>query len=223
MHDLSKKFLRPELNQLRELGYSWNDPMEVVDLFENKVSNFAGSKYAVAVDCCSHGLFLSLKYLKAHGIITIPSRTYISVPFQIIHAGCEVKFENLKWSGVYQLKPYPIFDGAVRWTKGMYNGGLHVLSFQIKKHLPIGRGGMILTDDYSSYTWLKKACHDGRNSKVPHVQDSVQSLGWHYYMTPEDAARGILLMDLVPKINEDCGNDSNYQDLSLLEVFQNEN
>ena len=40
----------------------------------------------------------------------------------------------------------------------MYIGGdnFQTLSFQIKKRLPIGRGGMILTDD-KKYDWLVKA------------------------------------------------------------------
>ncbi len=39
------------------------DPWDIVDLFEEKVSSFCGSKYGVAVDCCTNAIFLSLKYL----------------------------------------------------------------------------------------------------------------------------------------------------------------
>jgi dTDP-4-amino-4,6-dideoxygalactose transaminase len=218
--DLPKQMQRPEFAQLSEQGYTWSDPMEVVEIFEKKVAEFAGSKYAIAVDCCSHGVFLSLKYLRASGEITIPDRTYVSIPFQILHAGCSVKFEDIEWAGVYQLKPWPVYDGAVRWHKNMYVGGFHVLSFQIKKRVPIGRGGMILTDDYDAYCWLKTACHDGRNSYIDHHNDDIQSLGWHYYMTPEDAARGILLMDQTPEYNEDSGNHLCYRSLSSLPVFK---
>jgi dTDP-4-amino-4,6-dideoxygalactose transaminase len=218
--DLPKEMRRSEFAQLREQGYIWSNPMEVVEIFEKKVAEFAGSKYAIAVDCCSHGIFLSLKYLNASGEITIPDRTYVSIPFQILHTGCSVNFENIEWSGIYQLKPWPVYDGAVRWHKNMYVGGFHVLSFQIKKRIPIGRGGMILTDDYDAYCWLKKACHDGRNSYIDHHNDDIQSLGWHYYMTPEDAARGILLMDQIPEYNEDSGNHHCYRSLSSLPVFK---
>ena len=38
-----------------------NDPWDIVNLFEKKVSKFCGSKYAVAVDCCTNAIFLSLK------------------------------------------------------------------------------------------------------------------------------------------------------------------
>ena len=58
-----KELQRPELDELKNRGYEFSDPRDVVDIFEEKVAKFAGSKYAVSVDCCSHGLFLSLKYL----------------------------------------------------------------------------------------------------------------------------------------------------------------
>ena len=102
----------------------------------------------------------------------------------------------------------------------MYQGGFHVLSFQIKKRIPIGRGGMILTDDLDAYNWLKRASHDGRTPNTNFVNDDITMLGYHYYMTPEDAARGILLMDQTPEVNDDSGNQNSYSDLSKLSVFK---
>jgi dTDP-4-amino-4,6-dideoxygalactose transaminase len=218
--DLPDKFQRPEIEWLKRQGYSFNDYYDIVEIFEQKVAKFAGSQYAVAVDSCTNGLFLCLKYSQAQGTITIPTRTYVSLPMQILHAGCQVAFEEIAWSGIYQLKPYNIWDGATRWRQNMYQDGLHVVSFQIKKRIPIGRGGMILTDDYEAYKWLKQASHDGRNLKLTHNLDNVEMLGWHYYMTPEDAARGILLMDQTPLINNDSSTDQSYNDLSTLAVFK---
>ena len=54
---LPKEFQRPELDYIKTQGYEWNDPRDVVDIFERKVAEFAGSKYAVSVDCCTHGVF----------------------------------------------------------------------------------------------------------------------------------------------------------------------
>jgi hypothetical protein len=73
--------------------------------------------------------------------LEIPKMTYVSAPMQIINAGNKVTFEDLEWSGVYQLKGSRVWDGAVRWTKDMYVGldALQVVSFQIKKRIPIGR------------------------------------------------------------------------------------
>lgn len=215
-----KELQRHELDTLLAMGYRGKDPREAIDLFEKKVAEFAGAQYGIAVDCCSHGLFLSLKYLNAAGTITIPNRTYISVPMQIKHAGCNVEFEDIEWSGVYQLKPYPVWDGAVRWTKGMYKGGFHVVSFQMKKRIPIGKGGMILTDDEAAYHWLKKACHDGRDFDMFYGDIDFDMLGWHYNMTPEDAARGIILMTNTPEVNPDSATDKSYTDVSRFKIFQ---
>jgi dTDP-4-amino-4,6-dideoxygalactose transaminase len=214
---------RPELDQVRDAGYEWSDARDIIDTFEQKVADFAGSKYGVAVDCCSHGLFLCLKYLQATGTVTIPKHTYQSVPMQISHAGCDVAFRDDEWAGIYQLAPYPIWDGATRWTKGMYQGGFYVSSFQLKKRVPIGRGGMILTDDLDAVNWLKKARYDGRDLAVSQWNDEPEFMGWHYYMTPEDAARGILLMDQTPTINPDTATWKNYADLSIKKLFKGKN
>lgn len=225
---IPKEFQRPELDQIKELGYVWNDPRDVIDIFEKKVAKFAGSKYAVAVDCCSHGLFLALKYKESIGklnkgdVITIPNQTYISAPMQIIQAGFNVAFDDREWSGVYVLTGTTVWDGAVRWTKGMYQGGdiLHVVSFQMKKRVPIGKGGIILTNSEDAYKWLKLASYDGRNLTTAYTEPNhIKMIGYHMYMTPEDAARGIILMDLVPEINEDSGGHENYTDIS--EVISN--
>ena len=151
--------------------------------------------------------------------IEIPSYTYCSVPMQIKHAGYTPKFTDYQWSGVYQLKPFDIWDGAVRWTKGMYKGGFHIVSFQLKKRVPIGRGGMILTDDPVAADWFRKMTYDGRDLTIGYMEDDFKYLGYHYYMTPEDAARGIILMDQVPEKNLDSGNNRTYSDLSTKKVF----
>ena len=134
---LPPELQRPELNQLKDRGYSFGNPTEVVDIFEKKVADFCGSKFAVAVDCCSNAIFLILKYINNPQKVKIPYFTYASVPMQILHAGYEFEFVDKKWSGTYKLDPLDVWDFAGRWTKGMYEGGYAALSFQIKKRLPI--------------------------------------------------------------------------------------
>jgi dTDP-4-amino-4,6-dideoxygalactose transaminase len=201
----------------------WDDARDIVQMFENKLAEYSGAKYAVAVDCASNGLFLCLKYRGATGEITIPACTYVSVAMQILHAGCSPKFVDFEWSGVYELSPWNIVDSAARFTEGMYEGGdsLQVLSFQIKKRIPIGRGGAILTNSKEAYEWLKLASYDGRNLDTPYDDiNHVASIGWHFYMTPEDAARGIWLMDRVPRVNDDTMSYLNYPDLRSLKIFK---
>ena len=192
--------------------------------FEKSIAKYAGSKYAVAVDSCTNALFLSCMYLNIRGKdVTIPSRTYVSVPCSIIHAGGRVKFKDKKWAGVYQLDPFPIIDGAKRFRKGMYiSSTFHCLSFHAKKHLKIGRGGIILTDDEKARDWFKLARFDGREEVALHKQKDFKVLGWNYYMTPEQASRGLWLMGMMPDYNEDQIEEPPYPDLSTYKVY-NEN
>jgi len=171
------------------------NPYNAVAEFEQVIAAWAGSKYAVAVESCTAALFLSCVYAKV-GEVTIPARTYPGVPCSIIHAGGKVKFEDKPWDGIYQLKPYEIWDGALRFKQGMYKGGFHCLSFHMKKLLPIGRGGMILTDDREAYNWFKRARFDGRR-EVPLEDDSFDMLGWNMYITPEQAIRGLQLFSTI--------------------------
>lgn len=200
------------------------NPYTIVAEFEERIAEWAGSKYAVAVESGTAALFLSLQYCKKKGILSwveIPRFTYPGVPCSIIHAGGKVRFTNEKWEGVYELKPYGIIDGALRFKKGMYKGGLHCLSFHVKKHLPIGRGGMILTDDKDAYEWFKKARFDGRNP-VPLQEDNFTMLGWNMYLQPADAARGIQLFEVmrdkdIPDLKVE---DQKYPDLSKFKIYE---
>jgi|688.fasta_scaffold312319_1 dTDP-4-amino-4,6-dideoxygalactose transaminase len=214
---------RSEPNQIKQSGYYWDDPRDIITIFEKKLAEYAGSKYAVVTDCCSHALFLSLAYKNIKEEVIIPDNTYVSVPMQILHVGSTPVFNRIHWTGIYQLGETNIFDSAARFTRDMYvgNGALQLLSFQIKKILPIGRGGAILTDSNEAYEWLKLATYDGRDLKTKYNSSAhVKMLGWHYYMTPEDAARGILIMDQLPEINSDSMSWENYPCLSDMDFFR---
>jgi len=215
-----EQFKRPELDILKSSGYTFDNPFDVVEIFEQKVASFFGAEHGVAVDCCSHGLFLCLKYLKADGTVKIPKYTYASVPMQIEHAGCKVQLTEEKWENSYQLEPYPIWDAAALWSPSKFNEKFSVISFQIKKPLCIGRGGMILTNDESAVEQLKLMRHDGRDSIINQTACDIKSIGYHYYMTPEDAARGIIIFDNLKNI-EVSPSWKNYLDLRQYDYFSN--
>lgn len=169
-------------------------PYTVVDEFERRIAAWCGAPFGVAVESGTAAIFLSLMYQNRVGYrmfsrVRIPKHTYVSVPCSIIHAGCTIMFSDEEWSGEYELQPLYIWDAALRFKKGMYHGGFQCLSFHIKKHLPIGRGGMILTDSEEAYKWLRKARFDGRDP-VPLQEDNFTQLGWNMYMEPDQAARG---------------------------------
>lgn len=191
------------------------NPYKVVLDFEDLLASFVGSKYAVAVDSCTNAIFLCCTYLKVSEV-TIPARTYVSVPCSIIHAGGKVKFDDFEWVGSYQLKPYPIYDAAPQLSKGMYIPGTYqCISFSGNKPLKIGKGGMIFTDDSEANKWFRLARYEGRN-EVPLMEDSFQMLGWNMYMTPEQAARGLFLASYLEDINVVR---PTYPDLSKFKIY----
>lgn len=201
-----------------------NNPFKIVEMFEEEVANYTGAKYAVSVDNCTNALFLCCKFLNV-GEVTIPSKTYLSVPQSIIHAGGEVIFDKRdvtnSWSGIYQLKPYPIYDAAKRFTSNMYIPNTFMcLSFHIKKTLKIGKGGMILTDNEEAVKWFKKARYEGRSEKLYH-EDDIDMLGWNMYMTPQQASHGLTLMQNIKLNNNDLGENDGYRDLTEFTVFKN--
>ncbi len=208
---------------------------KITQSFEEEISKYTGAKYVVALDNMSNALFLALYYENkiknnTSETITIPNRTYPSVPCEIIHVGLKVNFyevvgDTLK--GAYQLIGSKVWDSALRFTNNMYLPDTHMcLSFTGPyKHLKLGKGGAILTDDYDAYKWFKKARFSGRDECSYHIDDFDLNpvIGWNFYMMPEIAARGILLMSEfykggLPKQNEDI--ELSYPDLSKFQIWK---
>lgn len=162
-----------------------------VKKFEEAVAEFYGAPYAVATDCCTHGIELCLRYTKADNIV-LPTRTYISIPFTAEKLGLVWAFEDFEWEDYYQISNTNIIDAAVYWKKGGYKPKTFMcLSFQYQKHLSLGRGGMILTDSKEAAEELKKMSYDGRSPDKPWREQDISSMGYHYYMTPETAQEGL--------------------------------
>jgi|TARA_R110002072_G_scaffold139152_1_gene282580 dTDP-4-amino-4,6-dideoxygalactose transaminase len=190
-------------------------------MFEEEVAHYTGAPYAVSVNSCTNAIFLACRYEKVQGKeVIIPKRTYLSPPQSIMQAGANLVFEDISWKGVYQLKPFPIYDAAKRLTSNMYIPGSHMcLSFHIKKHLKIGKGGMILTDSEEAVEFFRKARYEGR-SELQYHQDMIDEEGWNMYMTPEQAARGLMLMQNYPEVVQDLPEDPPYRDLTEFEIFK---
>ena len=214
-----------------------NGIYKITEDFEEALAEYTGAKYVVTVDNMSNALFLSLFYEKnvakrlEYDFIKIPNRTYPSVPCEIIHAGLKVKFEKVKGKtikGAYQLQPSRVIDSALRFTADMYIPETHMcISFTGPyKHFKLSKGGAILTDDYEAYNWFKRARYSGRRECSYH-DDTLDMLGWNFYMMPELAARGLLLMNQFYNIDGTKKNQPDlelpYPDLSKFEVYTKAN
>jgi dTDP-4-amino-4,6-dideoxygalactose transaminase len=205
---------------------------KITEEFEEKLAHYTGARFAITLDNMSNGLFLALYYEnkvmgRTKDIITIPNRTYPSVPCEIIHAGLKVDFDQVKGrtiKGAYQLKGSNVWDSALTFTADMYKPNTHMcVSFTGPyKHFKLSKGGAILTDDHEAYLWFKRARYSGRREMSYH-DDNLDMLGWNFYMMPELAARGLLLMnqfydiDGSKKHNPDL--ELPYPDLSKFKIY----
>ena len=191
-----------------------------VNKFEKAIADYFGSPYAIAVDCCTHGVELCLRYTEAKSI-TVPKRTYISIPFLASKLGIELKWKDEDWSDYYFLGDTNVIDAAVLWKRDSYiPETLMCLSFQFRKHLSLGRGGMILTDNPDAYNALKKMSYDGRNPDVPWREQDIQTIGYHYYMTPETAQLGLEKLQKAIETEPKKWTISDWPDLTNMNVFR---
>tara|TARA_R110002012_G_scaffold267594_1_gene451424 strand:+ start:41 stop:631 length:591 start_codon:yes stop_codon:yes gene_type:complete len=193
---------------------------EIVKDFENKIAEFFGAPYAVAVDCCTHGIELCLRMRNIQHY-SIPKRTYISVPFLAKKLGISFEWRDEDWQDCYYLGGTNIIDAAVLWQQDSYiPKTLMCLSFQYKKHLSLGRGGMILTDDKESAILLKKMSYDGRLPDIPWREQNIDTMGYHYYMTPEIAERGVNQFFNAMASKPKKWTVEDWPDLTQMEIFK---
>lgn len=192
------------------------------------MAEYAGAKYGVATDSCTTAIFLSLLRTDVRGKdVEVPAHTYISVPFAIMRAEGRPTFSHSVGPtppGAYRLGFTRVVDSALRMQRGMYQiasswlgDPFYCVSFHMRKHIKIGRGGMILTNDEQAADWFRRMRFDGRDGSVPFLHDRVQLVGFNAYMLPEQAARGLQLLEALPNDPPDL--TPTYPDLSKLPVF----
>jgi len=196
---------------------------EIVETFEKKISEFFGSKFAVAVDSCTHGIELCLRYQNEKKI-SVPKRTYLSVPFLSEKLGIGREWRDENWENYYCLNQgeRKIFDAAVLWEKNSYISNTFMcISFQYQKHLSLGRGGIILTDNFNDSLILKKMSYDGRLPNIPWRNQNIDCVGYHYYMTPETAQLGLDKLSAAINNKPKKWVVTDWPDLTEMEIFKN--
>jgi dTDP-4-amino-4,6-dideoxygalactose transaminase len=191
----------------------------VVTHFEEQVAQFFGAPYAVAVDSCTHGVELCLRYTNAESI-SVPKNTYLSIPFLFRKLNIDLEWRTEDWKDYYYLTG-DVVDAAVLWKENSYIPGTFMsLSFQYQKHLSLGRGGMILTDNQEAAIQLKKMSYDGRLPNIPWREQNIDTIGYHYYMTPETAQLGL---DKLPEAIQTTPRQwtvSDWPDLTQMAIFK---
>ena len=194
---------------------------ELVTKLEDKVASFFGAPYAVATDSCTHAVELCLRYEQPYEV-TFPTHTYPSIPFLGEKLGLRWTWKEEEWVDYYQIGDTNVYDAAVLWKMGGYIPSTHMcLSFQFQKHLKIGRGGMILTDNKEAFEIMSEMVYDGRNSRdIPWREQNIKTIGYHYYMTPEAAQTGLDKFEEAVVSEPKIWTDRDYPDLRTMDVFK---
>tara|TARA_R110000868_G_scaffold118970_1_gene315189 strand:- start:1261 stop:1851 length:591 start_codon:yes stop_codon:yes gene_type:complete len=192
----------------------------VIAEFEKEIAEFYGSPFAVAVDCCTHGIELCLRNQNIKHY-AVPKRTYISIPFLADKLGITFEWKDENWQDFYYLGGTNIIDAAVLWKENSYIPSTFMcVSFQFRKHLSLGRGGIILTDNEKDAIILKKMSYDGRLPDIPWREQNINSIGYHYYMTPETAELGLSKLTEAIKTKPKQWTVDDWPDLTKMEIFK---
>ena len=187
--------------------------------FEKEVAKFFGAPYAVAVDCCTHGLELCLRH-KGSNKIMVPKHTYLSVPMLAEKLDLDIEWIDDKWQDYYYLTE-DIVDAAVYWKSNSYIPNTYMcVSFQFRKHLSLGRGGIILFDKKEDFDILKRMSYDGRSPDVSWSKQNIKTIGYHYYMTPETAELGLQKLSAAIDTEPKRWVCTDWVDLTTLDVFK---
>lgn len=195
--------------------------MNYVKEFERLIANYYGAKYAVAVDCCTHAIELCLRVYKPHSSVNCPRHTYLSVPMTFEKLNLSWEFYDVHWKDYYYVGNTNIIDAAVYWKRNGYiPGSMMCLSFQYRKHLNLNRGGMILLDNEEQYELLRRMRYDGRTDDKPWAEQDVETMGYHYYMTPETAQLGLQRFQEVVDVKPRRWTYKDYPDLRSMSVFK---
>ena len=192
---------------------------QIVQEFEKEVAKFFGAPFAIAVDSCTHGIELALRYTNANKI-SVPKHTYISIPFLSSKLNIELEWRDEDWLDYYYVTDV-IIDAAVLWKQNSYIPNTMMgISFQYQKHLSLGRGGIILLDDEDAAIEIKKMSYDGRLPVIPWREQNISTIGYHYYMTPETAKLGLDKLPIAIETQPRQWVVSDWPDLTEMEVFK---
>lgn len=104
----------------RILKSGWLTMGEETLAFEEEFANYVGTKFAVALNSCTAGLFLSLKALEIGegDEVIVPSFTFASTVNVIIHSGAKPVFADIKKND-FTLDPESVEKLITKKTKGV--------------------------------------------------------------------------------------------------------
>ena len=218
---------------------------KIVIEYEKKIANYVGAKYACAINSATNAIFLIFKmeeYIKPH-TVKIPSIIPPVVANAIITSGNKVEFtDNVKWVGdsyvMHKFRTYKVVDSAQKleqnqFTKECKPDDLMIFSHYPTKPLGGADGGVIVTDDYKKYKWMKEAVLNGTTFANNNWERGISFPGYKFYMSSIQAKiimnnfehydkKISVLSNLVDIYNRELGYKNKSKHLYRIEVLDNE-
>ena len=175
----------------------YSNPFHAIFDFEDTVAKYTGAPYCIATDCCTHAIEIAFRLAGCDDYVTFPAYTYLSVPMTMPKLDIPYKLMDQQWRDYYEFEGSQIWDCARYFKEDMYVAGkIQCISFGRTKPLEIGQGGCILTDNEDLYRQASMMRYDGRDLRIsPWVAQKEMTVGYHYYMRPEECVTGMNLLN----------------------------
>tara|TARA_R110000782_G_scaffold36074_3_gene86060 strand:+ start:4173 stop:5105 length:933 start_codon:yes stop_codon:yes gene_type:complete len=218
---------------------------KVVIEYEKKIANYVGAKYACAINSATNAIFLIFKmedYMNPR-TVKIPSIIPPVVANAIITSGNKIEFnDDVEWVGdsyvMHKFRTYKVVDSAQKlernqFTKECKPDDLMIFSHYPTKPLGGVDGGVIVTDDYKKYKWMKEAVLNGTTFANNNWERGISFPGYKFYMSSIQAKiimnnfehydkKISVLSNLVDIYNRELGYKNTSKHLYRIEVLDNE-
>lgn len=211
---------------------------ETVAEFERQFAAYVGARYAIALCNGTATLHTALVALgvKPGDRVAVPPLTMSATTIAVLHAGAVPVFVDVDpdtWLmngpralgftalpvSLYGLHYPPVvsnvIDDAAQSLRPHGSASAFTsYSFQVSKILPLGEGGMLVTDDEELATRAREFSSLGYRMRAdqPRIDPAVlksptyerhHSLGWNYRMNDLTARRGLAMLSCADRLKAD--------------------
>jgi dTDP-4-amino-4,6-dideoxygalactose transaminase len=180
-----------EIDAIREvLDSHWWGSGKKAREFEDKFAEYVGAKYAIATNSCTSALDIAVQVAPLGEEVSVSPFTFVSSALAILRAGKKVKFVDIDTKSyctpnadIQVLYAGNDSGEGIIYDMAHFGGGKHkglisCWSFQARKNLPTGDGGMITTNDEALYKRMKALSWCGIDKST--LDRSKDSYSWDY-------------------------------------------
>lgn len=163
---------------------------KIVGMFEQRIADYVGAKYAVGVNSATNAIFLT--FLNKGITVNVPSMIPPVVANGIITSGNKVKFvDNTNWVGksyiLHEFDDYKVIDSAQEIYRNQFqeeanDGDLMFFSFYPTKPIGSCDGGMIVSNDKSKIEWFREAVMNGMTFSENNWDRKIKFPGYKMYL-----------------------------------------